>query len=199
MESTIAAKLRQDVIDIMDGEKKPNFRMSFDRTAAPMCIYEVHKHSVYGELPDSDESRDHEKDPVCAFGRKVIDEAFPPEPTDVASVYDPVWISNYILRGATFGMEYTKEYEWKNNCSSKDILKKYNADPVPWIKRTTHTFDLMYLWYTHHGYRCAENFPEELVSALGGSENLARRMLAAQVLVHECDRAIRGYRFHYGN
>jgi hypothetical protein len=197
MESKYIATLRQDVIDIMEHEKVPVWKQ-YKTTGVPCDIYDLHKDTPYGALPDSDKSRDFKTDPVCAFCRKVIDEAFPPEPTDMVSPYDPTYVSNYIMRAATFGMEYTKEREWKNNCSKKDIIKtKYNADLEPWIVQTTHPFDLVYMWFTRHAYRCAENFPEELAGALGASKNLMRRIVAAQVLIHECDREIRNINFQY--
>jgi len=196
MESKYIAVLRQDVTDIMECTKVPAWKALSNNRC--MDIYNLHKDTPYGALPDSDMSYDFKTDPVCAFGRKVIDEAFPPEPTAAASKYEPEYVTNYILRAAIFGIEYTKDYEWENNSSSKDIIKKkYNADPEPWIVQTTHPFDLMYMWFTRHAYRNAVNFPEELVGALGESKNLALRMLAAQVLVHECDRAIRNSDFHY--
>jgi hypothetical protein len=113
--------------------------------------------------------------------------------------YDPEHISNYLLRAATFGMEFTKEREWqKHRTTKKEIIDtKYNACPEPWIVQTTHPFDLVYMWFTRHAYRAAETFPVELVGALGESENLMRRIIAAQVLIHECDRRIRNANHTY--
>jgi len=177
------AILRNDVLDIKAGKKTPVWKQG------KVAQIDNHNASRYGRLPDTDLSLDFKEDPVCVFGRMAIDAAFPPTPTDMATPYKPEFVDNYIVRATTFGVEHTHEWEWE--CEAADILEEYGASQEPWMSQTTHPFDLLYMWFTREGYMCSWCFPEQLAAAVNGSENFKHRVLAAQLLLHECDHEIR--------